>query len=61
MFDLVNQSITGKRQEFYDVVLREPDAELFWPPPAADVLPQSEARGMKLVPTDQHDHRKHKQ
>lgn len=61
MFDLVNQSITGKRQEVYDVVLREPDAKLFLPPPAAAVIHESKPRGMKLVPTDQHDHRQHKQ
>jgi hypothetical protein len=46
MVDLVNQSITGRREELYDVVVREPSPELFLPPPGVDVERLSIKRGM---------------
>jgi hypothetical protein len=51
MFDLVNQSITGRREEVYDVVLREPMAEMFLPPPGVTVTPLTIKRGIVLEPT----------
>ena len=50
MFDLVNQSITGRREEVYDVVLREPMAEMFLPPPGVTVTPLTIKRGIVLEP-----------
>ena len=54
MFDLVNQAITGRREELYDVVLREPPAEVFVPPPGAPVGQLSEKRGMVAVRKEAH-------
>lgn len=48
MFDLVNQAVTGRREEVYDIVLAEPDAALFAPPPDALVTHLTEPRGMKI-------------
>ena len=50
MLDLVNQSITGRREEVYDVVLGEPDPSLFLPPPGVSMTHQTEPRGMKMKP-----------
>jgi hypothetical protein len=58
MFDLVNQSLTGRREEVYDITLKEPDPALFVPPQSAIVASLSEARGMKLVPKSEHQHKK---
>lgn len=55
MFDLVNQSITGRREEVYDVVLREPPAEVFLPPPGVPVEPLTTKRGMVLESRQAHE------
>jgi hypothetical protein len=50
MFDLVNQSITGRREEICDVILREPPADLFVPPPGVNVTRIEAKRGMIREP-----------
>ena len=57
MFDLVNQSITGRREEIYDVILREPPADLFVPPPGVNVTRIEAKRGMILEPRVSHEAR----
>lgn len=60
MLDLVNQSVTGRREEVYNIVLREPDPSLFRPPLDAAVEPLSGTRGIRLVPYDEHsEHQQH--
>lgn len=57
MFDLVNQSITGRREEVYDVILREPMAEMFMPPPGVNVTRVATKRGIVLEPRGGHEAR----
>jgi hypothetical protein len=54
MFDLVNQAVTGRREEYIDIVFGEPEARLFEPPSGVPVAAKTETRGMRFVPKTAH-------
>jgi hypothetical protein len=49
MLDLVTQSITGTREETFDIELGDPPDVLFEPPPGVAIRVVTEPRGLRYL------------